>query len=110
MAWLLCLYLLAPSYFLRVDVSPRIQGSNMYGEAQKPLTVTVKMRAECRQIGFSIAGDTKSFVVQKDAPDDGRTLREEFRIVRGNYNIAVACLDGSGGILQLVDAGSAQVL
>jgi len=109
MAWLLCLYLLAPNYFLHVEVSPRFQGSTMYGEGQKPLVVMVKVRPDCKQIGISIAGDTKSFVIQRDAPDEGRTLREEFRVIRGSYNVAVACLDGNGGILQLVDAGSAEV-
>jgi hypothetical protein len=108
MAFLLCLYLLAPNFILRYSITPRFQISNARGEALKPLVITVKTVQECRQIGISVDGP-RSYVSQKDMPEDGSTLRVEYPITQGSYRITLACLDGAGGILQLVDAGSAEV-
>ena len=112
MAFLLWLTLLlaSPNYFLRIDVIPRFQGSDVTGHAQKPVVVSVRAKAECRQIGVVIDGDNYQRSTVRENPVD-RTLRVELgeHIPTGVYNVIVACLDHEEGVLQAVNAGTVEV-
>lgn len=110
MALLLWLYLLAaPKLISFWSVGPRIIPSDVQGHASKPLVILVRTELECRGVGISVDGP-KSYTAVK-AAEPGRTLRIEYpNLTSGHYVIYLACLDAGERILQLVDAGSADVL
>ncbi len=107
MAFLLWL-LVASRLITFWQVGPHYIPSTVTGTATKPLVILVRAD-ECRAIGISVDGP-QSYLTQRPM-EPGLTLRVEYpHLTRGAYFIALACLDGGGGILQLVDAGSVEVI
>lgn len=93
-----------------LSVSPHFIPSTVQGIATRPLVVLVRAQIECRAIGISINGP-KSQTSIEVTPEDGSTLRVEYpRLIRGHYEVYVGCLDVEERILQLVDAGSVDVV
>lgn len=109
MAFLLWLYFTA-KFITFWSVTPHFIPSDVRGVATRPLVVLVRVQLECRGIGITIDGPTQRTSIEV-APDDGSTLRVEYpRLTRGHYDVYLACLDGGEGILQLMAAGSVEVV
>jgi hypothetical protein len=108
MTTLLLWLLLSAKFIFFHDLSPHFLTTDKYGESTKPLVLLVRS-IECQQIGVSVDGP-KSFITQRMAPLDGTTLRIEYpRLLAGHYVVYIACVN-NGEIVQLVDAGSADVI